>query len=96
MGNVPPIRKARLAAAYLALGLFGLPGILVFFFVKDILPPELTHPSSFVGLAFVGRLLIQLTVSVAVLLPSFFAYFRLMSRFLSEDELARFRKGLDE
>lgn len=90
------LRPSRLTLAYALLGLFALPGVLAFFFVKAVMPNWLLHPEHVTWLISACRLLIQIVAGSAVLVPALLIYLRLVDRFLNESELAYLRNRLNE
>jgi uncharacterized membrane protein (GlpM family) len=89
-------RKLRLAAAYGMFTLGCVPGVLAFFFVKDILPEVLMRPSRLTWVVFAIRLLIQVAVSAIALLVVLLPTFALIRRLLNEAEYRHFQLKIDE
>jgi hypothetical protein len=92
----PPLRKSRLALAYLLFFFFALPGIMAFFYVQNVLPGWLVHPKQLIWPMFILRILSQVAAGSAVLFPLLLLYFRAVSRLLGDRELRHLLQKFSE
>jgi hypothetical protein len=92
----PRPRMLRLTLAYALFAACILLGILAFFLVARFFPRSLYHPGSFTIPIMAFRIVVQIGVSLVVMLPLMLLCFKVVSLFLSPEELQRFRSHVEK
>jgi hypothetical protein len=82
-------RIIRHALAYLAIAALLAPYAWFFFWCKNLFPRSLLYPTSWIWLIMICRILLQLVVSLAVLVPSALILTWFLGKLLTPDELRR-------
>jgi hypothetical protein len=89
-------RVFRYALAYVVAAALLVPYVWFFFWCKTLFPRYLLHPASFIWLMLIARILLQLVVSLAVLIPAVLILIWVFNKLLTPDELRRLSDKLSD